>query len=625
MPDCPCQSQQAEPSPAPRTLSGTPCRPSSGPGGPAEGNCSCCRATPLQTLVEAVFGEKLCAANCNPVSLVEVVGSHAPSLRRPRLSCVVKPMGHRSGALLVVRGPAADIAKLCRGGLDALKRIEQGTVLRGRSQGAVCKASSSSSISGSEAEKAPEHTMAGPAADSAVDGEEETGDRDAEYVRQVLLAAQRFSLEGSRPLLFAARALSAEELALYIQLSEEASNSMYRQEERQERIIMSFETDLQVTGGYWGTSAIKKCVWGFVLWLVADVLFCRASDRAVCAQLVGCVAVTEELQPRVRTTLAKIREVGIRQVFLVGGDKHAALSTARLCGLLPSFDWSCLSRAGAPGTRYVRPLGEMNHRCTGSMSNSGVSASFTRSDHASQGDDEESSDPARAAPCRRCYDESHSVSVRQTIEDLHTGAPRMLFPGCLHGLVTNISASISHWAVADAQVLLQRCLAELAHYALKDRRRLQSPSASIWACECGTTVPRRRLLRVTSRRLSSLGGEGRRVGGSFAQRSYSRSKGHFRREKCMGVHQGEGQKENIGSGRRMLHQRSEVQAKEEYNVSLSSLPLRRKLRIGRCFLRVFEDMWSQSRENGQGICLLLDAASLSFFFSHKLLQVCIAM
>ncbi|CDJ47305.1 hypothetical protein, conserved [Eimeria brunetti] len=488
MPVCSCQSQQAEPLLGRRTPRGASCRPSSGAGSPVDGSCSCCRATPLQTLVGAVFGEKLCAANCNPVSLVEVVGSHAPSQRRPRLSCVVKPMGHRSGALLVVRGPAADIAKLCRGGLDALKKIEQGTE---RSQGAICK-EGSSSISGSEVEKALDRNTDVPGGDSALGRED-------------------------RP---------AEELAMYIQLSEEASNSMYRQEERQERVITSFETDLQ---------------------------------------LVGCVAVTEELQAGVRKTLGRMREVGIRQMFLVGGDKHAALATARHCGLLPSSDWSCLSKGGAPDTRHARPLGESHHRC-GSASNSGVAAvTVTRSDHACQSDHEESSDLARAALCRRCYDESHSVSVRHTIDDLHSGPPRTLYPGCLHGLVTNISASISHWAVADAQVLLQRCLTELAYYALKDRRRLQSPSASIWACECGTSVPRRRLLRMTSRRLSLVGGEGKRVGGSFSQRSYSRSKGHFRREKCVGIHQSETQKENVGSGRRMLKQRSEVQGKEEYN------------------------------------------------------------
>ncbi|CDI75902.1 Guanylyl cyclase, related [Eimeria praecox] len=527
MPDCPCQFQQAEPLLAPTTPRGAPCRPSSGGGTPAEGNCSCCRATPLQTLVEAVFGEKLCASNCHPVSLVEVVGSHAPSQRRPRLSCVVKPMGHRSGALLVVRGPAADIAKLCRGGLDALKRIEQGMTLAERPQGVACRTGSSSSSSGSEAEKALEHNTDAPDGNTAVGGEERQDDGDAEYVKQVLLAAQRFSLEGSQPLLFAARALSAEELALYIQLSEEASNSMYRQEERQERVITSFETDLQ---------------------------------------LVGCVAVTEELQPGVRKSLAKIKEVGIRQIFLVGGDKHAALATARHCGLLPSFDWSCLSRPGAPGTRYARSMGDVHHHCCESPSNSGDGAVTIAGNHQGcQSDTEESSDPPRPASCRRCYDEGHSVSVRNTIDDVHTGSPRILYSGCLHGLVTNVSASISHWAIADAQILLQRCLAELAHYALKDRRRLQSPSASIWACECGTTVPRRRLLKVTSRRLSSVGEEGRRAHGSFSQRSYSRTKGHFRREKCVGVHQGDCQKENVGSGRRILQQRSEVHAKDEYS------------------------------------------------------------
>lgn len=149
----------------------------------------------------------------------------------------------------MVRGPAADIAKICKGGLDALKTIEHGMTLPERSHGVGCRAGSSGSISGSEMDKAVERMTNGPGGDSALGGEERTGDGYAEYVRQVLLAAQRFSLEGSRPLLFAARALSAEELALYIQLSEEASNSMYRQEERQERIITSFETDLQVRGG----------------------------------------------------------------------------------------------------------------------------------------------------------------------------------------------------------------------------------------------------------------------------------------------------------------------------------------------------------------------------------------
>lgn len=353
-------------------------------------------------------------------------------------------------------------------------------------------------------------------------------------------------------------------------------------------------------------------------------LLCCVSERSVLAQLVGCVAVTDELQRGVRKTLAKVREVGIRQMLLVGGDKHAALATARHCGLLPSFDWSCLSKVGSPESRHVRSLGEMNRKRCGAMPNSGVSAaSIPRRDNVCQSV-EETGDAARAAPCRRC-DEIHLLSVHHTTGDLRTGPPRLLDPGCLHGLVTNISASVSHWAVADAQILLQRCLTELAHYVLKDRRRLQSPSTSMWACECGTAVPRRRLLRMTSRRLSSVGGDARRVGRSFSQRSYSRSKTHFRREKCGGVHQGESEKENVGAGRRMLQQRSEVQDKEEYNVSISSLSLRRKLRVGRCFLRVFEDMWSQSRDHGQGICLLLDAASLSFFLSHKLLQVCTLM
>lgn len=244
VPACSCQSVRFTPCLGRRLFPGH----SSSANGrrSVEPSCSCSPA-PLQHIVEAIFGEKHCASNCNPICPVEIVGSYAPSQRRPRLSCVVKPMGHRSGALLLVRGPAADVVKLCRGGPEAVQEIARGGALTetlGTTGSSVC---SDDDVSKGGIEQPvdgnPERSERG----AEECGRASRATADAAHVRQVLLAAQQFSLEGWRPVLFAARALSAEELSLYIQLSEEASNSMYRHEERHEQVITSFEADLQVS------------------------------------------------------------------------------------------------------------------------------------------------------------------------------------------------------------------------------------------------------------------------------------------------------------------------------------------------------------------------------------------
>lgn len=204
--------------------------------------CSC-SAPLLQHLGEVLFGDVPCAAACSSISLVEVVGTHPPSQRRPRLSCVVKPLGGRSGALLAVRGPAADVAKLCRGGPETLREIARKDLTpKYPSSAATCTCSDTDCNSDTDkSERAGlEAGHQGLFCDSAKHA-------DAAHVRQVLLAAQQFSLEGWRPLVFAARLLTAEELALYIQLSEEASDSMYRYEERHEQVIKNFEVNLQVS------------------------------------------------------------------------------------------------------------------------------------------------------------------------------------------------------------------------------------------------------------------------------------------------------------------------------------------------------------------------------------------
>lgn len=592
--------------------------------------CCCCTASPLQMLVGAVFGEKLCVANCNPVCLVEVVGSHAPSQRRLRLSCVVKPMGHRSGALLVVRGPAADVAKLCRGGPEALNEIARGgTMTEGSQSPGGCACSDFDDECEDRTNKSTAGSFEEGERDSAGSGRTRRSRGDAAHVRKVLLAAQQFSLEGWRPLLFAARALSAEELALYIQLSEEALNSMYRHEERHEQVITSFETNLQVRERSVPLKTsqpylppVYGCCFG------SPALLAKGSSIVACSeslQLVGCVAVAEQLQPGVRETLATIREVGVRQVMLVGGDKHVALAAARRCGLLPAFDWSDASKAAAEEMRHFRPLGAMHHHHWDPLIG-GTASILAESgcDITSHADQDQPQRLTETPLCRRCYVESHAAvhppsEAAQAPDEVHSHCFRAWQPGSLHGLVTNAPASLSHWAVADAQHLLQRCAAELMHLAMKERRRLQrSPSASIWACECASVVPGTRLLRGRHRRLALLAGEGRRVAELPSQRSWDRQK---RRERECSPGRRRGPKRQPGAGFISMRHRNEGQATAEEGVNLSALPLRRKLRVGRCFLRVFEEMWRQARAYGQGICLLSDVSSLSFFLSHKLLQV----
>lgn len=339
---------------------------------------------------------------------------------------------------------------------------------------------------------------------------------------------------------------------------------------------------------------------------------------AECVQIVGCVAVAEKLQPRVCETLAALRGVGIRQVLLAGADKHVALAAARHCGLLTSFEWNNTVTAGTEGIGQVRNIGPAYHHLSGLPSGAAGSLAADDGDYTSHGDSNEPTRVNGNSCCRQCYEDMHLASSDHPADEMHQNSPRAFCPGTLHGLVTNTPASLSQWAVADANYLLQRCSAELTYYARKDRRRLQSPSASLWACECGTTVSRRRVLKTSIRR-RSFGGEGRRIGEFLADRSCSRTRGYFGRDRDATLYQREILNKDLRPRRRVLRHR--IETKEGQNVSLSSLPLRRKLRIGRCFVQVFEDMWRQSRVHGQGICLLSDAASLAFFFSHKLLQV----
>ncbi|XP_026193746.1 uncharacterized protein LOC113147416 [Cyclospora cayetanensis] len=506
----------------------------------------------------------LCSANSDPVCLVEVVGTHLPSQRRPRLSCVVKPMGHRSGALLVVRGPAGDVAKLCEGSRDAFVEINRGG-------GPFAGAFRSRGVPADRNGKSP------------------TANANAAHVREVLLAAQRFSLEGWRPLLFAARALSAEELALYIQLSEEASNSMYRHEERYEQVITSFETNLH---------------------------------------LVGCVAVAEELQPGVRETLATIREVGIRQIMLAGGDKHVAMAAAQRCGLLPSVDWSGdASKTAMQESRQFRPLGSLSHHHGDLTLDDDAASEKTDSgdDYPSQVDEEHPNQPpASMQPCRRCYEKR---TTRQPFADavhLQGEGFSSVSQGCepagsLHGLATNAPASHSQWAVADAQHLLKRCSAELTYLALKDRRRLRrSTSPAFWSCNHGIGIPKLGLLKVAQRRFPLIGGEGKRLVEVGSLRGMPRR--YFKRHKDCTLHRKKALNKRVGSGRSSVLCPSDISPTGEHSVSLSALSARKRLRVARCFLRVFEDMWRHARMNGQGICLLSDATSLSFFLSHKSLQ-----
>ncbi|KAL8435373.1 hypothetical protein ACSSS7_002561 [Eimeria intestinalis] len=551
--------------------------------------CSC-SPSPLQRSVEALFNESLYAPSSPPVCLIEFVGSHAPSQRRPRLSCVVKPLGQRSGALLVVRGPAADVAKLCRGGSEALSGMPSESAFADSFHKAVGRASSGHATSFSGADSTPATSF--DEKELGALKEAKRAAADAAHVQQVLLAAQQFSLEGWRPMLFAARKLSAEELALYMQLSEEASNSMHRHEERYEQVITSFETNLH---------------------------------------LVGCVAMAERLQPGVRETLTAIREVGIRQVMLAGSDKHVALAAARRCGLLRSFDWRAATKFAVAEARPLRPLGARSRR------NSDASA--CRSDTGSEKEkhvDLPQLQPQQsgASLCRRCSPESQGSAGPQVpwgaqrdseefqnSEEFHTIAWRPPPREALNGLVTNSPASLSHWAVADAQHLLQRCTIDLAYLARKDRRWLQrTPSPSMWTCDCNPPA-RSRTQRIRHRRVSPPLTEGRRLE-RLPQRSLERSKSCGRREKDFGLYRKRTLRKQGGVGNTFIsmRHRGDGQTSAEEPVDLCALPLRRKLRVGRYFLRVFEDMWHQARDSGQGICLLTDATSLSFFLSHKLLH-----
>ncbi|OEH77684.1 guanylate cyclase related protein [Cyclospora cayetanensis] len=593
MPDCACQLPHASPASAPRFSKGmASCSGRRLAGCAANASCCCCSATSLQTLVEAVFGEKLCSANSDPVCLVEVVGTHLPSQRRPRLSCVVKPMGHRSGALLVVRGPAGDVAKLCEGSRDAFVEINRGGgPFAGafRSRG-VPADSERSSLDGRGISSRAHDEGGSPGTHAREgNGKSPTANANAAHVREVLLAAQRFSLEGWRPLLFAARALSAEELALYIQLSEEASNSMYRHEERYEQVITSFETNLH---------------------------------------LVGCVAVAEELQPGVRETLATIREVGIRQIMLAGGDKHVAMAAAQRCGLLPSVDWSGdASKTAMQESRQFRPLGSLSHHHGDLTLDDDAASEKTDSgdDYPSQVDEEHPNQPpASMQPCRRCYEKR---TTRQPFADavhLQGEGFSSVSQGCepagsLHGLATNAPASHSQWAVADAQHLLKRCSAELTYLALKDRRRLRrSTSPAFWSCNHGIGIPKLGLLKVAQRRFPLIGGEGKRLVEVGSLRGMPRR--YFKRHKDCTLHRKKALNKRVGSGRSSVLCPSDISPTGEHSVSLSALSARKRLRVARCFLRVFEDMWRHARMNGQGICLLSDATSLSFFLSHKSLQ-----
>ncbi|KAL8453689.1 hypothetical protein Emag_001734 [Eimeria magna] len=549
MPDCACHLSRAPSSvlgrQATQVVSRTPaaCEDQ----GQQDHGCSC-SPSPLQRSVEALFNESVCAPSGHPVCLVEFVGSHAPSQRRPRLSCIVKPMGQRSGALLVVRGPAADVAKLCQGGSQLLSGMPRESAFAESSRNAVGRPSSNiaTSISGTD------NTPATNSDENELETlkEAERAATDAAHVRQVLLAAQQFSLEGWRPMLFAARELSAEELALYMQLSEEASNSMHRHEERYEQVISSFETNLH---------------------------------------LVGCVAMAERLQPGVRQTLTAIREVGIRQVLLAGSDKHVALAAARRCGLLRPFDWTAASKFAVEELRPLRPLGAHSRR----SSEGSACLSDSGSEKEDQGKISQLQHQLSGTPlCRRCSPKSQAsagpqvpwVAQRDSEEFRYSEAfqSRSWRPPpheALNGLVTNSPASLSHWAVADAQHLLQRCSADLVYLARKDRRWLQrSPSASMWACDCNPPA-RSRTQRIRHRRVSPSVTEGRRLE-YLPQRSFERSKSCGRREKESGFYRKRTLRKQGGIGPAFIsmRHRGDGQASAEEPISLCALPLRKRLR-----------------------------------------------
>lgn len=338
----------------------------------------------------------------------------------------------------------------------------------------------------------------------------------------------------------------------------------------------------------------------------------------------------EQLQPGVRQTLATLREVGIRQVMVVGGDKHLALAAARRCGLLPSSDWGDAgSGLAAAEAGHFRPLGESEKcHCCPLIQDSGEVA---RNESCNENDWEaphNKTQHARISPsCRKCRIGSRGglPGCRRafcSIEEMRSVSSCLWNPGSLHGLLTNAPASLAHWAVADAQKLLHRCSVELTYLALKNRRRHQrSPSSSLWTCECGAAVTRDSMVKAKPRQRPPPFAEGRRTRTFTSQSSWDRLTSCARREKERNVYLKNNLKRQLAPGATPARHRSPGLIGRDDGVNLSALPLRRKLRVGRCFLRVFQDIWQHARAQGQGICLLLDAASLAFFFSHKLLQV----
>lgn len=257
-------------------------------------------------------------AAASSVFAFEVLGVHEPSPRRERLCCVLRPLdataaaaaalaagasstgatpeAAAAGALLLVRGDAAEVAGLCRNGLAALAKIAFGkgaaaapATSRGSPARRVHRRDASSredsnsnasrqslagqalSLKSSQGEGAVE---AGCEARTISDsrgsrqtseeagevGEEGPWQSELGHALQVFLASRELALKGQRPLVFAAKILSEQEVKRYVELTEEASQSAYRYEERLEQVAKTFEANLDVSRSRSRCSAFCHCL-----------------------------------------------------------------------------------------------------------------------------------------------------------------------------------------------------------------------------------------------------------------------------------------------------------------------------------------------------------------------------